>query len=509
VPISKVSTLYPCFNFEVSGVANVNERTILFLIADTGAGHRSAANAIRNAINLLSQKEQAEWQAGQQQSNGTEGSTATSELQPPTYRIEIVDVFEEYSRFPLRETVKLYGPAIRYNPRLYGRVFHMSNKVQRFTAVESMATPLIHNGLIRLFTSVQPDIIVSIHPMLNHVTVRALQDVGMHIPFLTVVTDLVSVHASWFAPGAESYIVPTEQARQLYLARGLDPERVHVLGMPIDPKFTRPTESKQELQRRFGLEPGIPVVLLVGGGDGAGGLQEAVRTISRAHLSVQLLVVTGRNKRLYAYLQRTRANLHVPAKIFGFVQNMPEMMRASDVIITKAGPGTISEALACELPIILSGYVPGQEEGNVDFVIQNNVGTLAHDPIELVDTLRHLIKPGSALMRQQLANAKRLSRPAASFDIAQCILSYLPEPSKAREWQTVQVRRPRRILSPGALRSPEVRLRALRRRLPRMTQSTFLRSRVMRRLSRLRSQSFRYRLSRLREDVSRYRHPNL
>ena len=76
-------------------MANANERTILFLIADTGAGHRSAANAIRNAINLFSQKEQAEWQACQQQSTGTESSTAASVLQPPTYRIEIVDVFEE------------------------------------------------------------------------------------------------------------------------------------------------------------------------------------------------------------------------------------------------------------------------------------------------------------------------------------------------------------------------------------------------------------------------------
>src|SRR5439155_19090524 len=147
--------------------------------------------------------------------------------------------------------------------------------------------------------------------MLNHVTVRALQDVGLHIPFLTVVTDLVSVHASWFAPGADGYIVPTEQARQLYLARGLDPERVHVLGMPIDPKFTRPTESKEELQRKFGLVPGLPVVLLVGGGDGAGGLYDAARSISRARLPVQLLIITGRNRRLYAHLQRTRTSFHV------------------------------------------------------------------------------------------------------------------------------------------------------------------------------------------------------
>src|SRR5947208_13178493 len=173
-----------------------SQRTVLFLIADTGAGHRSAANAIRNAISLISQKEQEVWHARQQIVSGTSNGAReqpaadVSPALPPTYRIEIVDVFDEYSRFPLRETVKLYGPAIRYNPRLYGRVFHLSNKVQRVTAVQSMATPLIHNGLIRLFTSVQPDIIVSIHPMLNHVTVRALQDVGLHIPFLTVVTDL-------------------------------------------------------------------------------------------------------------------------------------------------------------------------------------------------------------------------------------------------------------------------------------------------------------------------------
>src|SRR5205823_7068089 len=135
-----------------------------------------------------------------------------------------------------------------------------------------------------------------------------------------------SVYYVWFAPGADAYIVPTEQARQLYLERGLDTKRVHMLGMPIDPKFTRPTESKEELRRKFGLQPGLPVVLLVGGGEGAGGLPDAVRAISRARVPVQLLIITGRNKRLYVRLQHARSNWHVSAKIFGFVQNMPEMM---------------------------------------------------------------------------------------------------------------------------------------------------------------------------------------
>jgi 1,2-diacylglycerol 3-beta-galactosyltransferase len=382
---------------------------------------------------LISQEEQEAWYA--RQHDGTEDLSVPTAL--PTYRIEIVDAFDEYSHFPLRGFMKLYGPTIRYNPRLYGRAFQLSNRARSVAAVQTVATPLIRHGLLRLITSVRPDVIVSVHPLLNHLTVRALQDLALHIPFITVVTDLVSLHYSWFAPGVDSFIVPTEQAKQLYLKRGLDSERVHVLGMPIDPKFTLPVESKEELQRKLGLEPGIPVVLLVSGGEGSG-LWPTVRAISKARLYVQLLIITGRNKRLYMYLERIRSSLHVPAKIFGFVQNMPEMMHAADVIVTKAGPGTICEALACGLPLILNSYVPGQEEGNVTYVLENNVGSIVHNSIELVDALRRLVKPGSEVMRQQLENALRISRPRASFEIANRILSYLPPAGAPGIWQTVQ-----------------------------------------------------------------------
>lgn len=463
----------------MSWLVSAYQRTLLFLIADTGAGHRSAANAIRNAITVISQKEQEKWHLRQQQSTGENDTSA-----PATYRIEIIDVFEQYSRFPLREAMKLYGPTIRYNPRLFGQFFHMTNEASKVSAAQTVATPLIHKGLIQLITNVQPDVIVSIHPMLNHVTIQALRELGLAIPFITVVTDLVTVHYAWYAPGADAYIVPTEQARQLYLRRGLDPERVHVLGMPIDPKFTCPMESKAELQRKLELDPGKPVVLLVGGGEGSGGLQACVRAISNARLSVQLLVIAGRNRRLYARLQQSRSSLHVPTKVFGFVQNMPEMMHTSDVIITKAGPGTICEALACDLPIILSGYVPGQEEGNVDYVLENGVGVLVHDIIELVDELRHLLKPGSAVLRQRLEHAKRISRPLASFDIANCILSFLPPANQPSVWQTAW--RGKRTASERLL-SP-VRIRALRRRLPRLTGRSFVKSSVLRSLSRLHPQ---------------------
>jgi 1,2-diacylglycerol 3-beta-galactosyltransferase len=471
---------------------STQQRTILFLIADTGAGHRSAANAISGAIRLIEQKEQDEWRARHTEvPSSVEGDSAhlvevrgkvseqASELEPMHYRIEIVDVFEEYSRFPLREAVKLYGPTIRYNPKLFGEVFHRSNHEGTAMAMESLTSPLILNGLLRLFSSVQPDLIVSIHPMLNYVTVKALVELGIDIPFLTVVTDLISVHYIWFAPGVDGYIVPTEQAKELYLTRGLDPNLVHMLGMPIDPKYTLPTASKEELQQKFGQKKGLPVILLVGGGDGAGGLHTAVRAISQARLPVQLMVVTGRNRRLYAQLQRTRKNLHVPARIFGFVQNMPELMRASDVIITKAGPGTICEALACNLPIILSGYVPGQEEGNVEFVIKNDVGVFAHEPAILVDALRRLIKPGSPELQRRLQNAQKLRRPRASFDIAACLLGYLPAREEAGVWKSSYSQQRQRTMS-GRMRSA-IRIRRLHRPLPLGKNS------VMRQLGRLRT----------------------
>ncbi len=461
------------------------------MIADTGAGHRSAANAISNAIKIIAQKQQEEWL--QKVESASEKDIQASQAEdsrrlqyaPVNYRIEIVDVFEEYSRFPLREAVKLYGPTIRYNPKLFGEVFHKSNHATTVNAVKTIATPMIMNGLLRLFTTIQPDIIVSIHPMLNHVTVHALQELGLHIPFLTVVTDLVSVHYAWFAPGVDGYIVPTEQAKKLYLKRGMDVERIHMLGMPIDPKFTLKVDEKEILQQKFGLKPDLPVVLLVGGGDGAGGLQAAVRAISQARLPVQLLVVTGRNKRLYTHLQRTRASLHVHATIFGFVQNMPELMHVADVIITKAGPGTICEALACHLPIVLSGYVPGQEEGNVDYVTHNDVGVLALDAATLIDALRRLIIPGSSELRRFVENAKKLSRPMASFDIANCILDYLPASIEPALWKTPLFQRRKRMLSSrmrSAIRIRRIRPAALSKNL---VPHTLLKSPVVHRVRHL------------------------
>lgn len=416
--------------------APTRQRRILFLIADTGAGHRSAANAIHHAMRML-----AESPSLSSPRLPVPGGTGMMQRPGRPYPNDgwsaaIVDAFVECSRFPLRNSVFLYAPAIKHSPRLYGQFFRMTNTATRFQAATRLARPFLYQGLARLFLESQPDVVVSVHPLLNHISLQVLNDLDVRIPFITVVTDLVSVHCSWIAPGVTACVVPTEAARHVALDAGVPSRRVHLLGMPIDPRFAQPPAvARETLRAELGLDPNRRTVLLVGGGEGAIGLAKAAVAVGHSDLDVQMLVVTGRNQQLLAQLQRAQSGFRVPAHILGFVHNMPDLMHAADVIVTKAGPGTISEAMACELPIVLTGAIPGQEEGNVDFVLHNDVGILARTPGAVVAALREILVPESPRLSALRDNVRRASRPEASFDIARLILKHLPDPASPTPWQ--------------------------------------------------------------------------
>ena len=447
------------------------QRRVLFLIADTGAGHRSAANAIHHAMRLLAESPSL---------SSPRIPVPGGGMAPRPGRVyandgweaTIVDAFAECSQCPLRNSVFLYAPAIKYSPRLYGQVYRITNSRSRFRAASRLTKPFLYHGLTRLFLETRPDVIISVHPLLNHITLQVLRDLDVRVPFITVVTDLVSVHCAWIAPGVTACVVPTEDARRLALDAGVPSKRVHLLGMPIDPRFAQPSWADQEtLRAALGLDPELPVVLMVGGGEGAIGLADAVAAVGHSDLRVQLLVVTGHNKALLSQLQRQSTGFRVPARILGFVHNMPDLMHAADVIVTKAGPGTITEAMACGLPIVLTGAIPGQEEGNVEFVLRQDVGVLARSPDAVVAALRGLLEPGSARLEEMRAHAREISRPEASLDIARLIMKHLPDKVSRSVWERVRPQRGlRRYRGRRVVRSPRMpslRGRPLGLRVPR------------------------------------------
>ncbi|HEY8324350.1 MAG TPA: glycosyltransferase [Ktedonobacterales bacterium] len=470
-------------------------RTVLFLISDTGAGHRSAANAIHAAMRLVDG--QSSRAAG---SNGARNGT-----NHPNWRVAIVDGFAECANFPLRKGVFLYGPAIKHSPRLYSRLFHMTNTVNRFNAAYRISQPFLRQGISELLRHTRPDVIVSVHPLLNHITLQAIREIGVRVPFITVITDLVSIHAAWVAPDVTVCVTPTKAARDYAVAAGLPARRVRLLGMPIDPAFAvEPETTLEERKAALGLVPQLPTILLVGGGEGAGGLERAAYALGRLDLPAQLVIITGRNAALHHQLDRDKESFSVPTTVYGFVHNMPQLMRAADVVATKAGPGSISEAMACGLPIVLTGYIPGQEEGNVDYVLSNHLGVMARTPEKLVAAIRTLLTPGSVTLAEMRANIQRLSYPHASADIAKLVLNYLPAVNSASAWagvprvrrgrlsralsrRTTALRRARRAVSsarhstPIALTLPQLRggrprLRRLRRplALPRLSAARAL-----------------------------------
>jgi 1,2-diacylglycerol 3-beta-galactosyltransferase len=264
---------------------------------------------------------------------------------------------------------------------------------------------------------------VSAHPFLTMPTMRALGK--RRPPFITVVTDLVSAHAFWFYPKVDEIIVPTEGAYQRALHHKVPPEKLKIIGLPISQKFTVPPGDKGGLRQTLGWRPDLITVLLVGGGEGMGPLYEIAAGIAEAGLPLQLAVVAGRNDALRVRLNSTQWK--IPVHIYGFATNMPDLMRAADLIVTKAGPSSVVEAINAGLPIVLSGALPGQEEGNVRFVVDNGAGRWAPGPDKVVAAVRELAGSGPEMLAAAAA-ARSLARPHAALDIAREIGKFLPKP---------------------------------------------------------------------------------
>jgi 1,2-diacylglycerol 3-beta-galactosyltransferase len=366
------------------------KKRALLLISDTGGGHRSAANAIALALDEL----------------GFE------------YRIEDVAA---HCSFPLTQLGRGYSMALRYAPPVYGALYYATNGRRRYRALVRFCEPLYRERLRDLFVEYRPDVIVSVHPLLNHAALRARADARMDdVPIVTVITDLGKVHVSWLVPQADAVAVPAREVYERAWSRGIPASRLHLLGHPIHPKFDDVAGTKAELRHQLDLPPEAFVVMLMAGGEGGGKLLSTALSLARARLPIYLLVICGRNETLRRRLDDSARALPTPMRVLGFTDKIPEYMHAVDLLVTKAGPGTLAEANAAQLPVVVYDYVPGQERGNVDFVRRNDLGAVAlHGAAEVVRAVRNLIRSPERLEQirrnQEAVAPKRSSREIAAL----------------------------------------------------------------------------------------------
>jgi 1,2-diacylglycerol 3-beta-galactosyltransferase len=342
-------------------------------------------------------------------------------------QVALVDVLAEYAPWPLSRAPEWYPLALWGGGQMYGWGFNLLNGRRRVWTLCHLAWLLTYPRVLRLFRDYPADVIVSFHPVPVYTISRALEWAGLSTPFIAVGTDLVVMHAAWVAPGVQRYLVATEAAREQLVRHGVEPERIEVTGLPIGPQFQLvATEDPAAVRRRLGLEPDRPVVLLMGGGVGFDPLEAVARAVAAATPTAQLVIVAGQNERLRRRL--SAIPWPAPTRVEGFVENIHEWMRAADVLVTKAGPTTIAEALTIGVPMVLWGAIPAQETPNVHLVVRAGAGIWAPGSERAAAAVARLIADPVA-RRVAAGEARRLASPEAARRVADILwetASHLP-----------------------------------------------------------------------------------
>src|SRR5579863_1691761 len=380
---------------------------LLFLIGDTGGGHRSAAAAVAQAL---------------------------ERALPGRFVPVICDPLRgpDVPRL-LRWFAGLYGPCIRLTPWLWWLFWRASDSPRVLAVVRRTIMAPVYGSVARAAEACKPALIVAFHPMTADPAVRARDRSGVLPPVITVVTDLITAHLSWRDALVDRVVVPSEEMAVLCAKDDTEPGRYVPLGLPVAAEFGQPAlgeAERTELKRELGVQ-GEFLVVLTGGAEGSGGLRRRAAAILRQVDDVDVAVICGRNRLLKRQVSRLavrsgdgRLSAH------GFVGNMPDWLRCADLVVGKAGPGTIAEATCCGAPLVLTSYVPGQEKGNAEFVTGAGAGVYAPRPRQLAAEIGRLRRDPSALAAMRDA-AVRVSRPRAAADIARFLadLSGFPGPS--------------------------------------------------------------------------------
>lgn len=364
-------------------------KRLLFLFSDTGAGHRAAAEAVAEALRRR---------------------------YPNQFYVDCYDPMADQRVIAGRLTA-LYGPVTRRVPFLWGAAYRVTN-VRPSVRLFQHA---IGRGLRRKLRGAlepRPALVASFHPLLNHVAA----DVVPHgVPRVTVITDWIDFHQAWTDLEADCIICPSEAAYDLCRRRGVPADRLVKAGLPIHPRFQdaiRGFTDKTSMRLKLRLRPHAPTVLLAGGGDGTEPLRKYAAALAQSPLDIQVLAVCGRNQALAA---RIREDNHAGVHVFGFVDNMPELLLASDLLVTRAGPGMIAEGLACGCPLLLTGYLPGQEEGNVDEVVRRGLGRYVPKPSDLVEAVTAWFAKSQADRLVDVERVRAAADPAAAFTSADVV----------------------------------------------------------------------------------------
>jgi len=380
---------------------------ILIISSDTGGGHRSAAAAIVAGVQKFFDGE--------------------------SYAVRVVRAVEE-SHHLADKLVRVYNWLLRNRQGWMKYYYWFINRLRPDTR------EFFHKrcvGYVKdLFERWCPHIVVSVHPLTQHIFGRVLKDLGLagRVPLVSVVTDpCYGFWKGWACDAVTLYLVASEDARRQLIDYGVAPERIKISGMPVHPKFAYPgEEAAQAARRALGLDPEKFTVFVNAGWVGGGNIPQIFRELVRGELDVQAIFLAGKNEELRVVAETIALDAPFPIKVIGYSDEVEKLMSAANVMISKLGGLTTFEALACRLPIIadvITEPMP-QEAGTANMIAQRGAGVMLKRPSDVVPVVRRMLEDELHYSRLRAA-AAGLAIPNATRHIVEEIAALIPQPESA------------------------------------------------------------------------------
>nr|WP_263327800.1 glycosyltransferase [Neobacillus sp. Marseille-Q6967] len=312
---------------------------------------------------------------------------------------------------------KSYGPITRNSENLWKMLWKLS--ALKPSLVDSLIETLIRDNFLTLLAEIEPDLILSVHPNFNGSILNILEKQNINIPFITLIADLVNIYPLWADKRASYIISPTFEAKKKCIEYGLPDEKIKVPGFPVRSRFFQKDYHQRKLYKRGQSLK----CLIMSGGEGVGNMKKIAETLLGHFDDCTVKIVAGKNEKLKTKLERS---LKTPygkrVEIYGFIQNIQDLMFTSDIAITRGSPNVMFEAIASNTPLIITGALPGQEEDNPAFAENFNLGVVCKNPKEIKHTLNKLLENDGEKLNQIINCQRNFINANAAEDILQFIL---------------------------------------------------------------------------------------
>ncbi|MBU0710212.1 MAG: glycosyltransferase [Candidatus Omnitrophica bacterium] len=356
------------------------------------SGHHSASLAIENAIRKLS----------------------------PDSEIMNLNAFNYTNPISEKIVNRLYMSVIKRTPRVWDYLYDNPRVAKNINKMKDTIHKFNSPKLKKLFERFKPDIVLCTQAFPCGMVADFKRTYNSNIPLIAVLTDYIP-HAYWVYDTINYFITPSEEISQRLINKGVTIDRIKPLGIPFNYQFNT-NISKEKIMQEIGLNPKVPTIMLMGGGQGLGPIKAIVKSLEKVNGELQEIVVAGTNRKLYNSLKRKIKKLKKKVLLFGYTNRINELMSISDIIVTKPGGVTTAEVLARRIPMIIVKPLPGQEANNTTYLTQKGAAIKIDNPSNINLVIERLLANPEKL-RIISESAGNISKPNASMDIAKLVLN--------------------------------------------------------------------------------------